>query len=320
MPVLDAYGRPVRMSDLRRELAGPTLTGVRSIYSAHPWQGLTPSRLGSILREAEDGDAMCYLELAEEMEEKNLHYLSVLGTRKRQVAQLNITVEDADESAESKRDGDLVRDWLNGQSLEDELVGLLDAVGKGYAVSEIMWDMSENQWMPLRLECRDPRWFEFDRIDGKTLLMRDLENQQKEMAPFKFAVHKFSAKAGLPIRGGFARTVAWFMLFANFAYKDWAQFIETYGKPWRLGRYPTNATPQERDVLLRALTNLGSDAAAMIPEKMLVELIQATSSGQSSGSVQREFLEYTDHLISKAVLGQTLTTEAGDKGLSIYHT
>ncbi len=314
MAVLDAYGRPVRMSDLRRELAGPTLSGVRSIHSAHPWQGLTPGRLGSILREAEDGDAISYLELAEEMEEKNLHYLSVLGTRKRQVAQLNITVEDAGEDAEAKRDGELVRDWVGAQSLEDELVSLLDAIGKGYAVSEIMWDMSENQWMPLRLEWRDPRWFEFDRIDGTTLLMRDIENQQAEMAPFKFVVNRFQAKSGLPIRGGFARMVAWFMLFANFAYRDWAQFIETYGKPWRIGKYGQNATAEERAILLRALSNLGSDAAAMIPESMLVELIQATTGGSSSGSVQGEFLEYTDSLISKAVLGQTLTTEAGDRG------
>ena len=315
MPTIyDAFGRPVRTSDLRRELAGPTVTGVRSILSHHPWQGLTPSRLGTILREAEDGDPMDYLELAEEMEEKNLHYLSVLGTRKRQVAQLNITVEDADESPEANRDGDLVRDWLETQSLEDEFIDIMDALGKGFSVSEIMWDFSERQWMPVRLEYRDPRWFEFDDIDGRTLLLRDEANLQAELAPFKFVQHRFKAKSGLAVRGGFARMVAWFLLFSSYGYRDWAQFIETYGKPWRIGKYDRHATDQERGVLLRALTNLGSDAAAMIPESMLIELIEAKGSGQSSGSVQREFLEYTDSLISKAVLGQTLTTEAGDRG------
>ena len=103
MAILDQYGNPVRTSDLGRELAGPTVSDVRSILSEHPAQGLTPGRLGALLREAEQGDSRSYLELAEEMEEKNLHYLAVLGTRKRQVAQLDVRVVPADDGAEAPR-------------------------------------------------------------------------------------------------------------------------------------------------------------------------------------------------------------------------
>ena len=110
MPILDQFGRPVEKSLLRQEIAGPTISGVRSILSEHPAQGLTPGPLGVLLREAETGDAESYLELAEEIEEKQLHYLAVLGTWKRQVAQLNIQVEPADDSAEAIRDADLVKD------------------------------------------------------------------------------------------------------------------------------------------------------------------------------------------------------------------
>lgn len=315
MAILDQYGNPVRTSDLRRELAGPTISGVRSILSEHPAQGLTPGRLGSLLRESEQGDARRYLELAEEMEEKNLHYLAVLGTRKRQVAQLDVKVMPVDDSAEATRDADLVQEWLDSEPLEDELIDVLDALGKGYSVTEIMWDFSERQWMPKRLEFRDPRWFEFDYIDGRTLHMRDLDNQEVPLAPFKFVVHRFAAKSGLPIRGGFARMVAWWYLFANYGVKDWVQFIETYGQPTRIGKYPPNSSPDDKDVLLRALTNLGADAAAMIPESMMIELVETKQTGGSGqSSAHGALLAYIDALISKAVLGQTLTTEAGDRG------
>lgn len=314
MPLLDQFGRPVEKSLLRQEIAGPTISGVRSILSEHPAQGLTPGRLGVLLREAETGDAISYLELAEEIEEKQLHYLAVLGTRKRQVAQLNIQVEPADDSAEATRDADLVKDWLDAEPIQDELVEILDAVGKGFSVTEIVWDMSERQWMPSKLEYRDPRWFEFDDIDGRTLQMRDLQNQREPLAAFKFIQHRFQAKSGLPIRGGFARMVAWWYLFSNYAVKDWVQFMETYGQPTRVGKYPASASEPDKAVLLRALTNLGADAAAMIPESMLIELV-TTSQGQGgTTTIHKDFLEYCDALISKAVLGQTLTTEVGDSG------
>ena len=315
MAILDQYGRPVRTAELRREIAAPTVTGVRSIISEHPAQGLTPGRLAALLRDAEHGDARDYLELAEDMEERNLHYSAVLGTRKRQTAQLDVRVLPADDSAEAERDAALVRDWLDAEPLEDELVDILDAVGKGYSVTEIIWDVSERQWMPKRLEFRDPRWCEFDYVDGRTLHLRDLENQREPLPAFKFITHVFRAKSGLPIRGGFARLVAWFYLFANYSIRDWMQFVETYGQPVRIGKFPPNATEPDKQVLLRALSNLGSDAAAMIPESMLIELIETRgSSGSGTSSVHGQLLAYIDALISKAVLGQTLTTEVGDSG------
>ena len=193
-----------------------------------------------------------------------------------------------------------------------------DALGKGFSVTEIIWDMSELQWWPMKLEHRDPRWFEFDDIDGITLNMRGLENRQEPMAPFKFVQHRFKAKSGLPIRSGFARMVAWWYLFGNYAVRDWVEFIATYGQPFRIGKFPPGAGEEDKAILLRALTNLGTDAAAMIPESMMLEFARVSGSGGGSSGSQAtahgSLLEYIDSLISKAVLGQTLTTEAGDKG------
>ena len=82
MKLYDAYGREVEPARLRDEQAAPTLTGMRNIYSVmHPSAGLPERWPRSCARPS--WRSLLYLELAEEMEEKDLHYLAVLGTANR---------------------------------------------------------------------------------------------------------------------------------------------------------------------------------------------------------------------------------------------
>ena len=326
MAVLDAYGRPYRPARMRREIAGPTVTGLRSVWSDHQAYGLTPGHLAVILREAEQGDARAYLDLAEAMEERDLHYLSVLSTRRRQVSQLNVTVIAADESAEAEADAATVRDWLARTELEDEIFEMLDAVAKGYSVLEIIWDISERQWLPARLEYRLPRWFEFDWRTGSELLLRGDPREASAsggdpglvpLEPGKFIVHRHAAKSGIPIRGGLARAAAWGWLAKNYTLRDWVRFVDAYGQPLRVGRYHTGSTPEQRDTLLRAVRDIASDASAIIPEGMAIDFIDVKNASAHS-DVYRDLLTYIDGQISKAVLGQTLTTDAGQDGSGSY--
>lgn len=310
----DARGRAVKTELLKEEISGATLTGVRQILSGHPEMGMTPQRLAGILRQAENGDPVAYLELAEAMEEKDLHYLSVLSTRKRAVAQLPITVEAADESSEAEEDAQLVRDWIGRDRLEDEFFDILDAVGKAYSVSEIVWDTSDGVWWPDRLVWRDPRWFQIDPVDGETLRLRDNTPTGQDLEAFKYVVHVHKAKSGILIRGGLARAAGWAYLFKNYTIKDWVAFAEIYGIPFRLGKYDTGATADDRKALLRALAQMGSDAAGIIPRTTEIEFIDGKMAA-SDGALFRSLAEYFDMQMSKAVLGQTATTDAVATGL-----
>ena len=305
----DAYGNPIDKSRLYEEQAAPTVTGVRQILSGHPAQNLTPSRLTSLLLAAEQGDALAYLELAEEMEEKDLHYRSVLSTRKLQVAGLPVQVEAASDSTEDVKAADLVRDVISSGVIASAIQDILDAVGKGYSVCEIMWNTEGRNWYPFALEWRDPRWFIFDRLDGTTLRLKGENGLPEPLAPAKFVTHIHKSKSGLPIRGGLARPVAWYYLFKNFDIKSWVQFAQVFGFPLRLGRYGADATKEQREVLLRAVRSIAQDAAAIIPDTMQVEF-QATN---ANGNAQlfKTLAEYFDRQVSKVVLGQTGTTDTG---------
>lgn len=315
--LVDQHGQPLRKELLGKEIAGPTRASIRTIQSGHPAQGMDPAKLGRILREAEDGNAIAYYELAEEMEEKDLHYLSVLGTRKRAVAQLPIEVEPAGDDEQSKGDAQLVKDWLDRDMLEHELFDILDAIGKGVSSTEIVWQTGKSEWLPSELHWRDPRWFEFDRVDGYKLLLRGGEDGvgiSTPLPPAKFVTHYHPAKSGLPIRSGLARIVAWGYMFKNFAIKDWVTFLESFGQPMRIGKYGPNESEENKNILFRALMDLGSDAAAAFPETMNVEFVDRKA-GTAPNDLWRSHAEYFDQQISKAVLGQTNTTDAQAGGL-----
>ncbi len=180
MTLYDAYGREVDTGMLREEQAAPTMAGVRNIYSVmHPSIGLTPERLSGILQQAEFGDPFLYLELAEEMEEKDLHYLAVLGTRKNAVAQLDLVVRAASSGSEDQRAAAMVRAMIadGPHQLDSVLFDVLDALGKGFSATEIIWDTSGREWFPAQLKWRDPRWFAFDWISGEQILVRTLNGQ-----------------------------------------------------------------------------------------------------------------------------------------------
>ena len=102
------------------------------------------------------------------------------------------------------------------------------------------------------------------------------------LLPYKFIVHIAKAKAGLPIRGGLARAAGWAYLFKNYVLKDWVTFAEVYGQPLRVGKYGAGATEQDKQTLLQAVANIGTDAAAIVPDSMLIEFTEARQTAASS--------------------------------------
>ncbi|MDP2613929.1 DUF935 family protein, partial [Oceanobacter sp. 2_MG-2023] len=67
------------------------------------------------------------------------------------------------------------------------------------------------EWQEVEgFEHRDPLFFQFDRVSGKQLRIKDEADMLVglPLPPHKFIVHKPRLKTGLPFRGGLARLVA----------------------------------------------------------------------------------------------------------------
>jgi phage gp29-like protein len=304
----DYLNRPVKTRELTREQASPSLTGIRTIWNDSYASGLTPFGLATLLRSAADGDHHAYLTLAEEMEERDLHYAAELGKRKLAVSRLPVTVESASDDGRDQELADAVRALIKGSSFRSLLKNLLDAIGKGYSVVEIIWQTG-SQWRPSRFEWRDPRFFQFDLVSRSEVRLRDEADLMNgiQLAPYKFLTHIHRGKSGIPIRGGIARLAAWAYMCKAYTVKDWLAFAEVFGMPLRLGKYGTAAKPDEIQILKTAVANLGTDAAAVFPESMQVELIEAGNKGGSADFFER-LAKYLDDQVSKGILGQTASS------------
>ena len=308
----DAFNRPIKKQDLVREFAAPSLTGIRTLFTNTVASGITPERLASLLQRAVDGDPHDYLTLAEEMEEKEPHYASVLATRKRAVAKLPTQIEAVSDSAKDIEIADAVRELIKRAGYKALKEDLLDALGKGYSAVEIDWDKSGKRWFPRAYKWRDPRFFTFNRVTRTELRLLDESNMLEgvELPPYKFITHFPKLKSGIPIRGGLARLAAWSYMAKMYTFKDWLAFVEIFGMPLRIGKYGTNALPEDIQILKTAVANLGSDAAAVLPESMKIEFEKAATSTGGEKLFQG-LAEWNDKQVSKAVLGQTMTADDG---------
>lgn len=315
--LVDHNGNPINTGQLKRREAVAQPWGVRKAHSQYNLTGLDPARLARILRQAEEGDASAYLELAEDMEEKYLHYAAQIATRKRAIKGLEWDNDPASEKLQARKIAEFVGHLI--PVIKRATFDLADSIGKGYAVAEIMYDTSGTQWKIKALEWRDPRWFQFDKIDGRTLRMRSDTNPDGEpLTPGKYFVVQIAAKSGLPIRGGLARAACWGWMGVNFSTRDWLTFSEEFGKPLRLGRYEGGvATPADLEVLYEAVSSLGTDAAAMLPKSMEIEFPEVKGARSESG-LWSNLIDHFDRKISMLVLGQTLTADTGKGGGGSY--
>ncbi len=307
LTLMDRLGRLVNRKDLTQEQAPPTVSGVRKPFFDAISRGLTPSKLASILDSASTGDNIAYLTLAEEMEERDTHYASVLSQRKLAVSLIQPVVD-----GEGVPDAisEAVESLVTDDAFQNLVDDLLDGIGKGYACVEPMWPEDGELWQPYDYVYRDPRHFMFDKKTGRELRIREEGNDEgREIPPYAMVIHRPKLKSGLTTRAGLARLCAWAFMLKTYTLQDWAAFLEVFGMPLRVGKFHRNASDDERRVLLRAVRDLGSDAAAIIPSEMEIEFIEAK--GGQGNAVFGAMADYLDKQVSKAVIGQTMTTDDG---------
>ena len=291
-----------------REVAAAQVTDK---YSEYPSDGLTPVRLAEIFKEADAGDVLRQAELFEEMEEKDPHLFSQLQTRKNAVTGLDYEVIPFDsDDPRDKEIAEFVEAQLGGiEGFEDIMLDLLDAIGKGFAVSEIMWSYDEGHVVVDDIRSRHQKRFFWDSVDDSFKVRTQEAPEGIELPKNKFIVHKYKARSGHPSRAGVLRVVAWMYLFKNYTLKDWVAFCEVFGMPLRLGKYQPGASEDDKRALMQALVAIGADAAGIFPDGTAIEFVNTEKT--SSTDLYERLARYCDEQVSKAILGQTLTSDSG---------
>jgi phage gp29-like protein len=316
--LIDQFGFKIRSSDiaaLKTEIAAPSGFSSRPPFAGHLAFGIDPGRLGMIIRAADNGQTREWFILAEEIEELFSHYTAVLSKRRRQVCLLPMTVKAAEDVKDGEKHADFVRKWLEKKVLTRAMFDITDAIGKGFTANEIIWDTAPNSVAPAEILWRHQRDFEVSWEDGQTIWLRDNAGFSK-LAPHKFLLHAHCSKSGNPVRSGLTRLVAWLWMYSTFTLKDWALFVQGYGLPYRVGKYGPTASDTDKRTLWRAVRQIAGDMAAIIPDSMNVEFVEAKGANDGA-KLFTERANWLNYETSKLVLGSTAGTDAISGGHAV---
>ena len=281
----------------------------------HPTRGLTPSKLASILDQAEQGDLLAQFDLYEDMEEKDGHLAAELGKRRRALLVDWSVVPPDNPTPAEKRNAELLAELVGEiADFEDVLFDVTDAIGKGFSCCEIEWHKPGKYWVPKTITHRPQSWFTVHRGYRQQLRLRSNTTVDgivgEPLQTFGWITHVHKAKSGYLERTAMFRQLVWPYLFKNYSVGDLAEFLEIYGIPVRIGKYPSGASEKEKMTLLRALVGIGHNAAGIIPAGMELDFLDAATGDPKAFELMLNWCERTQ---SKVILGGTLTSGADGK-------
>lgn len=206
-----------------------------------------------------------------------------------------------------------IEEYLWKLEMRNIIEQMMEAIGMGFAVHEIIWDSVDTELgkliLPVAIKDKPQEWFRFD--DEGALILQKKDCTREMMPERKFLVTRRQATASNPYGVPVYASCFWPMAFKKGGLKFWMIFIEKYGMPKAIGKATGTATEQEQQKFLKALAGLVRDAVAVIPQNGTVELLEANS---AASNPHKEIIQWADSEISKAWLGETLTTEQTSSG------
>ncbi|MBN2895040.1 MAG: DUF935 family protein [Campylobacterales bacterium] len=238
------------------------------------------------------------------------HLFSVMGTR---IAGVRSKEWAIDRGGSKTRQAKIIDDLFKNRIKPFELMGaIMEAPFFGYSVMEVVWERRDGLYLPARIVGKPKEWFAF--TPSGELLLKTKANPSGESVPaFKFLVARSRASYENPYGEKILSRCFWPVVFKKGGIRFWVTFAEKYGMPFLVGKKPRGTSKEETEALADQLENMVQDAIGVIPDDASIEIKEASGKA-SSADVYERLAAFMNASISKAVLGQTLTTEVGDTG------
>jgi phage gp29-like protein len=281
--------------------------------------GLTPAIIASIIRDGDSGNIRRLIDLANECRQQDAHLQAVLGTHEESIAGLSYQiVAPTLQGREKPRDRDKraalwCEEQLRGNPAIHRLIAdLAGAYYYSFSVVEIVWRKDGARLVPDRFIHVAPRRFKFRQVDGLLVLADpnaaevDLPGTYKN----KFIISRPRVNGDVAHREGLMRPLVWMSCMRRWDIGDWMSTAEMSWKPWRIATYKQgSAGKQDREELETVIRRMTADFTAVIPDSTSINV--TWPAGSNSGrSTHAELANVLAQEMSKAVLGQTETTQA----------
>ena len=250
------------------------------------------------------------LKLYDEIE-RDTHAWSVLQKRKHQLVGREWIVEPASEGADDMAAADFIREVLAGLPFDRICLDLLDATLKGFAIAEIVYGRDGRHVTVDEIANLEQRRFVFDPDWKPRLLTMAAPTKGEKLPDRKFVVHRFGVKGNNPYGLGLGTRLFWPVLFKRNGVAFWMKFLERFASPIPVGKYPMGSLPSVQRDLMVVLEGMNHASAITVPIGTELETLESSRSGQAGYEAWGRFWNAE---MSKATLGETLTTEMGQTG------
>lgn len=253
-----------------------------------------------VLVERGGGDYRLYREVL-----RDDHVKAAVEQRRRAVISRAWEVKPGGTRAIDKAAANFLKDNLDAIGWDIICEKMLMGVFYGFAVGECLYRSDGRFWTLADIRVRDRRRFAFD--GAMRFRMKTMQQPMGELMPDrKFWIFATGADHDdAPYGLGLAHWLYWPVWFKRNGHRFWAVFLEKYGTPSVKGTYPITADEDDQNKLLQALSALRRDSAVIIPEGMVVELIE--SKGTSTAD-HGKFIDAMNKAILVAAIGQAATT------------
>ena len=227
---------------------------------------------------------------------------------------LNPAVEEGDEGYDKALEqSEFVEDCFNTMqgSFDDVLEELvMDSLACGVAIAEKNYTLRDDSKIGYdSIKPKDPVNYMFEYDEYMNLAGMTLVNQTA-LDPEKFVILTNNKKHG-SLSGQSDLRSAYKYVWAHDSLMQWMLiFMERYAIPIATGKHEPTATKEQREEILKVLSGIKNGTAVVYPNTFDVELLQAVAG--ESGFLN--CLAYCDKNIVKSIIGNTLTTDAGDAG------
>ncbi len=228
--------------------------------------------------------------------------------RRLAVVSRELVVEAGGKRAIDRQAADFLREQIERLPFDDITDKMLYGTFFGWSVAEILWTR-QGRWIGIdAIKVRKRQHFRVD-VDGRLRLVTSTQPQGEILPERKFWWFQTGGDTDDDPYGlGLAPHLYWPVWFKRNGLKFWLIFLEKFGSPTAVGKYPKSANEDEKTRLREALQAIQTEATIEVPEGFEVTLLEAARTGNAT---YREFIAAMDAAISKVVLSQTMTTDPG---------
>ena len=206
-------------------------------------------------------------------------------------------------------------------SFYDDLLNVLNGLENGWSVSEKNWKIiDKGRWKGkiglASIKDKDPE--EYSPITDSFGNLTGIINTGNQSADYgrkypinKFIVHTFWKKYENIFGESVLRAVYRHWWSKDNIIKFWNIYLNKFGMPTVVAKYTSGASDEEQKEVIEILKTIQTETGVTIPDDFDLKLLEAMRRGDAG---YESAINLHNAEMSKAIFGQTLTTEQGSIG------